>query len=143
MHVQVFRAVVLDDVAEARMGVVELDHSAHAGAKRAARRPSPSRESSLSRTMQSADEAMVEDGRGCLQAYRPAERVTRVRGRALAGERGDLAKQEFTSSRASRGQKISRTHEEVQQKTTYRRRPPPFVGWPAPGRPQLDLSTFS
>ena len=33
---------------------------------------SPSRESSLSRTMPSADEAMVEDGRGRLQAYRPA-----------------------------------------------------------------------
>ena len=30
--------------------------------------PSPSRESSLSRTMPSADEAMVEDGRDCLQA---------------------------------------------------------------------------
>ena len=44
--------------------------------------------------------------------------------------------------RASRELKISRTHEEVQQKTTYRRRPPPFVGWPAPGRPQLDLSTL-
>ena len=28
---------------------------------------------SLSRTMPSADEAMVEDGRDCLQAYRPAE----------------------------------------------------------------------
>ena len=51
---------------------------------------SPSRESSLSRTMPSADEAMVEDGRGRVQAYRPERAVTPALWRApRSGRRMD------------------------------------------------------
>ena len=41
--------------------------------------PSPSREASLSRIMPSADEAMVEDGRGRVQALRSTARDLRGR----------------------------------------------------------------
>ena len=41
--------------------------------------PSPSREASLSRIMPSADEAMVEDGRGRVQALRSTARELRGR----------------------------------------------------------------
>ena len=68
---------------------------------------SPSRESSLSRTMPSAGEAMVEDGRDRVQAYRPERAVTpgALARSALWPENGYPAKKEFTSSRASRGRK--------------------------------------
>ena len=52
--------------------------------------PSPSRESSLSRTMPSADEAMVEDSRGRLQAYTPAESYAGARAGALWPENEDI-----------------------------------------------------
>ena len=46
--------------------------------------PSPSRELSLSRIMPSAEVAMVDDGRGRVHAYRPAERERELRGCAGA-----------------------------------------------------------
>ena len=61
---------------------------------------------SNTRIMPSADEAMVEDGRGRVQAYRPESCHAGRSGalRALAGE-WIPSKKEFTSSRASRGRK--------------------------------------
>ena len=98
---------------------------------------------SLSRTMPSADEAMVEDGRGRVQAYGHAESCYAGAAGARSGWRMRISsKKEFTSSRRRARRRKRRELPRRFSRMKNRPRTSSFVGWPAAGRDSSDLYPY-